>query len=202
MRRVWRGFALLALIAVSACAPVRVRETPAALAQLAAREGALAPRTHWSLSAHIFVSDGGDQNGSGDLEWRHDGEHYNFTLRAPTGRTWKLSGDAGEAVLEGVEPQPVRGRDPAKLLRDRRGWDVPVADLASWVRGMRAQAGDARTEVQYDERNRPAVLAEDGWKIEYRDWFDDRDPPMPRKVFASRGDARVKLAIERWSFDD
>ena len=46
------------------------------------------------------------------------------------------------------------------------------------------------------------MLAEDGWKIEYRDWFDDRDPPMPRKVFASRGDARVKLAIERWSFDD
>ena len=211
------GLLLLSLLALSACAPLRVRETPAALAELAAREALLAPKTHWALSAHIFVSDGGDQNGSGDLEWRHDGDRYSFTLRAPTGKTWKLSGDAREAVLEGVAPQPIRGRDPAQLLHEHLGWDVPVADLASWVRGMRAprrsadvsQAGRDRPpaavadpEVQYDERNRPALLAQDGWKIEYRDWFDDRDPPMPRKVFASRADARVKLAIERWSFDD
>jgi hypothetical protein len=25
---------------------------------------------------------------------------------------------------------------------------------------------------------------------------------LPRKVFAARGDARVKMSIDRWSFDD
>jgi len=177
-----------------------VRETPAALAQLAARESQLAPHTHWSLSAHIFVSDGKDNSGSGDLDWNTAGSAYAFTLRAPTGRTWKLSGDAQSATLEGVEPEPVVGADPARLLRDRLGWNVPVADLASWVRGMRSAAG--RATVQYDDRNRPAVLDQDGWHIEYKDWFDDRQPPLPRRVFASRGGARVKLAIDRWTIDD
>lgn len=194
-----RALVLLCLL-LAACAPVRVRETPAALAKLAERETQLAPRTHWALTAHIFVSDGADNNGSGDLDWQHAGDAYQFTLRAPTGRTWKLSGDPRQATLEGVEAQPIRGSDPERLLRERLGWEVPVADLSAWVRGVRAHRGEA--DVQYDEQDLPAVLDQDGWKIEYREWFPDLSPAMPRKVFASRGKARVKMSIDRWSFDD
>jgi outer membrane lipoprotein LolB len=200
VRRLRVAVVLGLLFVLAACAPVRVRETPAALAGLQAREAQLAPRTHWSLSARIFVSDGGENSGSGDLEWRHDGDRFEFTLRAPTGRTWKLSGDAGAATLEGVDPQPIRGNDPQRLLRERLGWDVPVAELADWVRAVRAPGGDA--EVQYDELGRPAILTQHGWTIEYRDWFAENVPPMPRKVYAARGKARVKLAIDHWSFNE
>ena len=185
---------------LSACAPVRVRENPQTLAAQSAREAALAPRTHWTISARIAVSKGSD-GGAGELEWRQDGGAYSFTVRAPvTGKTWKLSGDADHAVLEGVDPQALAGNDPERLLRDRLGWDVPLKDLAAWVRGLRAPGMPAT--VQYDVQDRPAVIEQAGWKIEYRDWFDDRNPQMPRKVFASRGDARVRVAIGQWSFDD
>ena len=80
------------------------------------------------------------------------------------------------------------------------GWDVPLADLRTWVRGLRAPGSAA--SVQYDERNLPAVIEQDGWRVEYRDWFIDRDPPLPRKVFANRADARVRMAIESWSVDE
>ena len=197
---VLRAGVVLALLVVAACAPVRTRDTPGALADQAAREAQLAPRTHWALSAHIFVSDGADNNGSGDLEWRQAGPHYDFTLRAPTGKTWKLSGDAQQAVLEGVDAQPIRGSDPERLLHERLGWDVPVAGLSAWVRGMRRP--EQQAALEFDERNLPATLDQDGWKIAYRDWFTDRVPPLPRKVFAARGDARVKMSIDHWSFDE
>jgi outer membrane lipoprotein LolB len=200
MTRLWlRGIAIAGLLGLAACAPVRVHETPGALADQSAREAQLAARTHWSLSAHIFVSDGADNNGSGDLEWRQAGERYDFTLRAPTGKTWKLSGDDRHAVLEGVDVQPLQGRDAEQLLHERLGWEVPIADLSSWVRGLRRP--EQHAALQFDELNRPATLDQDGWTIEYRDWFADMNPPLPRKVFASRGAARVKMAIERWSFD-
>ena len=190
---------LLILAALAACAPVRVRETAGTSASQDAREAALAPRTHWQIEAHISVSDGRD-GGSGDLIWRQDGETYSFTVRAPvTGRTWKLSGDSHQAQLEGVLPEPVRGADPQRLLREQLGWDVPLAALESWVRGLRAPG--PRTDVQYDEQSLPAVLVQDGWKIEYRGWFADSQPPMPRKLFASRGNARVRMAIDSWSFE-
>ena len=191
---------LIFLVVVTACAPVRTRETPASVAGQAAREAQLAGSAHWALSAHIFVSDGADNNGSGDLLWRQTGEHYDFTLRAPTGKTWKLSGDARQAVLEGVDAQPIRGSDPERLLRERLGWDVPVADLSAWVRGMRRP--DQRAALEFNAQDLPAVLDQDGWRIEYRDWFADKSPPLPRKLFASRGEARVKMSIDSWSFDD
>jgi len=191
---------LLVLLALAACAPVRVRETPAALAAQDAREAKLAPLAHWALSAHIGVSNGRD-GGSGDLTWEQNGDAFHFTVRAPvTGKTWTLIGDAGLAVLEGVDPQPDEDTDAQRLLHDRLGWDVPLADLRAWVRGLRASASSA--SVQYDERNLPAVIEQDGWRVEYRDWFADRDPAMPRKVFASRADARVRMVIENWKFDD
>jgi outer membrane lipoprotein LolB len=198
-RQLRSGAILVILAALAACAPVRVRETAATNAAQDAREASLVPRTHWQIEAHISVSDGGD-GGSGDLVWQQDGENYSFTVRAPvTGKTWKLSGNAQQARLEGVEGQPIRGADPERLLRERLGWDVPLAALGSWVRGLRAPGPHA--DVQYDAQNLPAVLLQDGWKIEYRDWFADNQPPMPRKLFAARGNARVRMAIERWSFD-
>ncbi len=197
----WRSLAaLMGLVLIAACAPVRTRETPASLAGQAAREAQLALHTHWALSAHIFVSDGADNNGSGDLVWKQTGEHYDFTLRAPTGKTWKLSGDARQALLEGVDRQPIQGSDPERLLRERLGWDVPVAGLSAWVRGMRRP--DQRATLEFNAQDLPDVLDQDGWRIEYRDWFADRTPSLPRKVFASRGAARVKMSIDSWSFDD
>jgi outer membrane lipoprotein LolB len=197
-----RAIALLfCLAAVSACAPVRTRQTPASLAAQAAREAQLAGRTHWALSAHIFVSAGGDNSGSGDLDWKQAGEHYDFTLRAPTGKTWKLSGDAGHALLEGVDAQPISGSDPERLLRERLGWEVPLADLSAWVRGMR-RPPEQRAALEFDPQDLPAVLDQDGWHIEYRGWFADKAPPLPRKLFASRGEARVKMSIDSWSFKE
>ena len=195
-----RLVAALALLALAACAPVRVRETPVALAAQQAREARLAPLTHWSLDAHIGVSNRGD-GGSGDLTWTQDGDAFRFTVRAPvTGKTWTLSGDAGHAVLEGVDPQPDEDADAQRLLHERLGWDVPLADLRAWVRGLRASGSPA--SVQYDEHDRPAVIEQDGWRVEYLDWFANRDPPLPRKVFASRADARVRMVIESWNIDE
>ena len=188
------------LLLLAACAPVRVRENPAVLAAQTARETALATHVRWTIAAHIAVSNGSD-GGSGELQWRQDGASYSFIVRAPvTGKTWKLSGDATRAVLEGVDPQPDTDNDPERLLRERLGWDVPLNNLVAWIRGLRAPG--AAPAVQYDEQNRPAVIEQAGWKIEYRDWFAGRDPALPRKVFASRGSARVRVAISQWSFDD
>ena len=196
MRIVLAAIALL----LSACAPVRVRENPATLAAQSAREEALTKQVRWTIAARIAVSNGSD-GGSGELQWRRDGSDYSFTVRAPvTGKTWKLSGDATHAALEGVDLQPDTDSDPERLLRERLGWDVPLNDLVAWIRGLRAPGATAN--VQYDKQNRPAVIEQAGWKIEYRDWFGDRDPALPRKVFASRGTARVRVAISQWSFDD
>ncbi len=203
MRCIRRIGYVLAVLLLAACAPVRVANVapptpPEAIAAQDAREAALAAHTRWTLAARIAVT--GENGGSGDLTWRQDGSAYTFSVRAPNGKTMRLSGDEGGAVLEGVDAQPIVGRDAETLLRDRLGAEVPFASLRAWALGMRV-AGSPAT-LAFNEQNLPAQLNQDGWTVEYLDWFADRAPPLPKKVFATRGKAKVKLAIQSWTFDD
>ncbi|GAA0722577.1 lipoprotein insertase outer membrane protein LolB [Dokdonella soli] len=192
------ALATIALL-LAACAGPRVKPQPPdaeALARQAARESALAKHAAWTLHGRLGVSDARD-SGSGSLEWTQDGAAFRFSVHAPvTGKTWMLSGDAGHAVLEGLREQPVEGADAAGLLDRELGWHVPVTQLASWVRGLRAP-GEARIEFRTD--GLPAEIDQDGWKVQYLDYDERRDPPLPSKVFASKGDTRVRLAIRDWT---
>lgn len=189
---------LLAFCALSlaACAPVRTREDDATLGAQRARETAVLAQTRWQLSGRIAVSNG-DDGGNADVEWSQDGDRYDLRLRAPvTGKNWRLHGDGRSATLEGVRNETLTGDNAAELLAREANWQLPVSELEFWVRGLRAPG--AKAELVFDELQRPAKLVQSGWTIEYRDYFADREPALPRKVFATRGKHRVRLFIEDW----
>ena len=183
----------LALLVLAACVPAPVRG-PGDAAQLAAQlahEAALAAEPDWGLEGRLAVRAGGE-GGSGRLEWTQRGEDFRIRLSAPvTGQGWVLAGGAGQARLEGLDEGVLVGDDPRRLLADATGWDIPVQDLAYWVRGGRAP-GPA--ELEFGPDGRPARLLQQGWTVEYREWAGDR----PRRVFASRGEASVRLVVDRW----
>lgn len=189
------GLALL----VAGCAPVPVR-TPGTTEQLAAqasRERALSAQRDWALSARFAASDG-RRGGSGGLDWRQAGDHYRFSLRAPvTGKTVELRGGPDGAELLGVGHTPRTGIDADSVLHAEFGWRIPVADLAWWVRGLRAPG--SRAVLTFGADGLPATLDQDGWRVEFKDWYAERSPPLPRKVFASRDPFSVRLLIEHWS---
>ncbi|HET7929803.1 MAG TPA: lipoprotein insertase outer membrane protein LolB [Rhodanobacteraceae bacterium] len=192
------GGALAGLL-LAACAPVRVQRpgTAEQLAAQAAREQQLGAQHDWSLQARFAASDG-QHGGSGSLDWIQHGDRYEFTLRAPiTGKSVRLDGGPDGAVLAGLDGGPLAGADASAVLNEAFGWRVPVADLAYWVRGLRA-LGAAAT-LTFGANGLPAALDQDGWHVEYRDWYADRKPPLPRKVYASRQPYSVRVLIQTWN---
>lgn len=191
-----RSYTTLVLVALllAACAPAPVRRGPdaALLAAQSAREAAIARQPAWSLAGRIAVSDGRD-GGSGRIEWRQRGADFDIRLSAPVSRqSWRLRRSAGVARLEGLEGGPREGADPQALLYEATGWLIPVDALAAWARGARA---DGPAELTFAADGRPATLDQAGWRVDYRAW----DPQgRPQKVFAERGQARVRLLVERW----
>lgn len=203
MRRRLHALALVAAastgLALSACAPVQVRQpgTMQQLAAQAAREQVLGARGSWKLDGRFAASDG-RHGGSGSLSWQQHGQEFQFTLRAPiTGKSVLLEGGPEGAVLTGVGRQPLAGRDASDVLNEEFGWDVPVSDLAWWVRGLRAPGRPAI--LTFGVNGLPATLDQDGWHVDYREWYSERNPPLPRKVYASRDPYTVRVLIEQWS---
>lgn len=188
-------------LALAGCAGQRLRpaapsDDPQLLAQQAAREERLAPRTDWSLRGRLAVSDARD-SGSGSLDWQQHGERYRFTVHAPvTGKTWTLSGDAAHARLEGLRAQAIEAGDAERLLARELGWNVPVAHLARWVLGMRRSP---QARIGFRDDGLPQWITEAGWRVDYLDYDLSVDPPLPTKVFASKGDWKVRLAVRQWN---
>lgn len=187
----------LLLAALAGCVPVRPLAPDAAmLAAQDAREARLAAQPSFALAGRIAVS-GTGEGGSGSFEWIQDGADFEFTLRSPVARqTWRMAYLAGDVRLEGLEGGTRWCTDPEALLAEEIGWDVPVRALAWWVRGARAPGRHA--ELWFDAEGRPARLRQDGWQVDFRDWFPGQDG-LPRRVFAERGQARVRLVVDRWT---
>ena len=201
LARAARALCALSPLLLVACVPMAVRQggepTPAALAAQDAREQALRDAAHWVIQARIAVS--GANGGSGDLLWRQDGAAYAFSVRGANGKTLRLSGDNGHAQLEGVDAQPDVGTDPQTLLRDRLGTEIPFAALRRWVLGLRLVGVPA--QMRFGPDNLPVQIEQNGWTVEYLDWFDDSAPRLPKKVFATHGKDKVKLLIQSWNLD-
>lgn len=187
---------LMGLGVLAGCARAPLRGPDAALlAAQAGREAMLSTQSHWRLSGRIAVS-GEGEGGSGRIDWDQRGDSYTIELSAPvTRRSWRLSGDARGARLEGLEQGVLEDQDAEALLRRAAGWSMPLDPLRAWVRGARA---GAHAEIQFGAQGLPAVLHQRGWSIEYRSWSEVDGLALPVRVFAGAGQRRVRLVVDRW----
>lgn len=197
-----KHFRLLAAglpLLLAACVPaVRMQGDAGLLAGQQQREATLRKADHWMLQGRLGVSDG-RQGGSGSFSWTQDGGHYEFVLRAPiTGKSFRLTGDADGAELDGLDGGPLHGPDAEALMRKALGWEVPMRDLRAWVLGLRADSGPA--ELRFGADHLPSLLQQDGWAVEYREWDARRTPPLPTRVYAQKPPYKVRLSIESWQF--
>jgi outer membrane lipoprotein LolB len=195
----WIFLAAVGLLGGCAQAPVRPEpavDAAASEAAQAARESALATQRRWGFVGRIAVSTEG-RGGSGRIEWTQDGEDFDVRLSAPvTRQSWRLRRTQGVARLEGLEGGVREGADAEGLLYEATGWRLPVADMAAWVRGARGASSPAT--VESDANGLPRRIRQDGWQVDYPAWTTDA-PPLPARVDATQGAARVRLAIESWS---
>ncbi|MFN7782196.1 MAG: lipoprotein insertase outer membrane protein LolB [Lysobacterales bacterium] len=191
---------VLLLVMLSGCARTPLRGPDAELlAAQAGREAALAPIDHWRLTGRLAVS-GEGEGGSGRIDWEQRGEAYTIELSAPVSRqSWRLSGDASGARLEGHGQVPLEDRDPEALLHRAAGWSMPLEQLRAWVRGARTRG---QADIAFGEQGLPALLQQAGWRIEYRNWGEFDGLALPVRVFAESGERRVRLVVDRWELGD
>lgn len=207
-----RHLVLVALmLSLAGCAtgplqkPAREAQTTAAAVDLpsdaeayaaqSAREAMLAEQPDWHLSGRAAFSNGKD-SATVQIDWLQRGDQFRIELRAPiTGRTWRLEGNPEHAELSGLEGGPRSSDDPESLLWEATGWTLPVRHLPAWVRGARGAAGAAALQVNAE--GLPLGWEQSGWVLRFPDWMPG-EPPLPRRIFAQRDGASVRVVVSEW----
>ena len=147
----------------------------------------------WSLQGRVAIS-AGAQSGSARIEWQQPRfDRYEVTLSAPvTRQSWRLAVDDGHATLLGLEGGERSGPDASALLREATGWDIPVASLRYWLRGLPAE-GEVTT-YWFGAGQQLVGLEQGGWRID----FTRDGAALPTRITATRGESRVRLVIDQW----
>lgn len=150
----------------------------------------------FDLEGRMSASDG-NQGANGQIEWRHDAVRDEVTLYSPLGQVAARL----ESSLHGAELLTSDGKlyqaDNADALLPRLlGLTLPVARLAYWVQAAPPNGADVRN---LDDDGRPALVIDQGWRIEYLEYHPGAADALPRKLDVSRGDARIRLIIDQWN---
>lgn len=126
---------------------------------------------------------------------RADAQQLDFT--GPTGKLlFRLNEDASGARAQDADGKQYTAADTQTLLAELTGWQLPVAGLAYWARGLPIpnQAHDAR----FDAQARLIELTQAGWSIRFLDYLALGARELPRKLelrTTGSGDAEIKLKI-------
>jgi len=187
---------LAGLLVLSGCAS-RAPVSPAGSeADWLAHQAALQTLTHWRVQGRIAVRTA-SEGWSANFDWQQRGEDYRIRVRGPFGQgAVELHGNSLGVWLKRADQPPVFALNPEALLEQETGWQLPLAGLGSWLRGLPVAGG--QPNIAWDEQGRLLEIEQNGWQISYSRYLTQGDLQLPEKLRMQRDSLRVKFIIDGW----
>ncbi len=150
----------------------------------------------WNVKGRAALRSAKD-SWSAALSWQQQEQDFTLKLSGPFGQGAVRIDSEGEAVSVHIAgQQPVTTNSAEALLDEQFGWNVPVAALHYWLRGLPAP-GEVE-ELSLSIGGLAQNLKQFGWQIEYSEYRPLRGLPLPRKISVENSELRLKLALNRW----
>ena len=187
---------LAAVVVLSACATRPPVPPAVSQASWLAHSAALQALTHWGVQGRMAVRT--DTEGwTAHFDWKQRGEEYLIRVRGPFGPgAVELQGNGSGVWLKRADQPPVFAHNPEALLEQETGWQLPLAGLSSWLRGLPVPGG--QPTMAWDERGRLLQIQQDGWEISYSRYLAQGQFQLPEKLRMQRDSLQVKFIIDGW----
>ena len=189
-----RGAALLSLLLLAACAGTGPVQTTGDWQR---QQALMASLSHFTASGKIALRTA-EQAETGSLLWQQLGQATHIRLSGPMGLAATTVDSDGE-VLE-----VRRGEDYSRWDLDRAAaegratWDLPLAALAHWLKGVPAPDLPIETLDLDVNAGLPRRFVQDGWEVSYQDFDEFQGFTLPTRIEASRDSTRSRIILRQW----
>lgn len=186
------------LLWLQGCSVAPVTDTGQGPLRWPGRQHALEQLRTWQLSGRVAVSTQED-GFTATLVWKQDaGGAYELSLIAPFSQgTVRLDGDASGVMMRTSDSGAATyAPDAESILWQQFGWQVPVAALRYWVRGIPAPGAEAQIEL--DGEGRLSGLMQSGWQVRFLRYGQVAQWQLPEKIFLEQGPVSVRIVIQDW----
>lgn len=161
----------------------------------------------WQATGKLGVKVPND-GGSASMHWQQRDTEYQIDLNGPLGLGKMTINGKPDAVtlLQGDKPAQ-NAKTAEELIIKNTGWNIPVTQLAYWVRGLPAPKSKV-TRYAFNEQGGLSELEQAGWKITYGDYLQttlaastlspSQNIALPGRITAEFKDVRLTLIIREW----
>ncbi|OGT47764.1 MAG: outer membrane lipoprotein LolB [Gammaproteobacteria bacterium RIFCSPHIGHO2_12_FULL_41_20] len=160
------------------------------------REKTVAELQHWNLHGKIAMRTA-TESGSVTIKWQEHHPYYTIWLYGPMGTPSAiLRNQPGKTTLETSSGQHFSAANAAALLHQQTGWNIPVASLFYWVRGL--PVPNTPYQAGFDRYHRLARLTQQNWEIQFLHYTNFPHIELPDLITLTKGSTRIKLFVYRW----
>lgn len=151
----------------------------------------------WTLHGRMVLV-AGDDGWTATVHWDQDRQSYKLRFIAPLGQgTYELKGDAESVTLLTADNRLLHAGSPEALLQENLGWQIPLASLKYWIRGLPDPAVSAE-DLTLDGTGRLSQLQQHGWRVKILRYQDVKGLDLPGKLFLKNEHFQVRLVIQDW----
>lgn len=170
----------------------------------AKHETQIQSKNNWQAIGKLGVKVPND-GGSANLRWTQQSDAYQIDLNGPFGQgKLSIEGQPGKVTLTEAGEPPRSAKTAEELITKTTGWNIPVTQLAYWVRGLPAPNLKI-TRFQPNALGLLGELEQAGWKVVYGDYLNvastDNSIAMPARITAEYKDVKLTLVIREWNFN-
>ncbi len=135
---------------------------------------------------------------SANVRWLHGADADELFLMTPTGQVLaQLREDAEGAVFTSADKREYRGARAESLTKQALGWELPLARMQHWVRGVPVPNYPAVIDER-DAAGKIRHLTQDGWKITYEYYAAAENDGLPRRMEIVGEKQTMRLVIDTW----
>lgn len=191
------------LMLAAGCAVPVSRPADAQLERLwAAHSAALHPVSHWDLRGRLAVRTD-SRGGQASLSWRREASRHSIQLNGPFGSgAVRVTQDPQGARLQDAENRVFEAANAEQLVALYTGWNLPIANLDWWLRGLPVPEHPSLREL--DDAGRLRLLQQQGWTVRYQEYMRVEALDLPSRLTLTRAPEgllpgmEARFVIERW----
>jgi outer membrane lipoprotein LolB len=151
----------------------------------------------WHAKGRLAVKKG-DKGGNASFVWQQIADRYQVQMHGPFGSgAVVITGGPNHVTAKESNGKKHSASTPEVLMQQLAGWQVPLAGLQYWIRGVPIPG----VKVSLQRLNAQGLLenlVQDGWNIHISEYTQDK-MPLPKKMQLQNGNLKIKLIVTTWS---
>lgn len=194
LHRALTGTAVLCLL-LAGCAATPRMDAPVN-EDWQARRTLLESLTRWEFTGRIGVRDDKESHSS-RIRWRQQDDRYVINLWGTlnAGAT-EITGRPGEVILQQEGRTPLTAASAEDLVYDQLGYELPVAQLSYWIKGMPAPG--VASAPSFNAEHHLVTLEQDGWQVQYLGYTNYATESLPTRIRIEKPPLRLDFVRLDW----